>query len=75
MSIKLITSYSLSTGVVQFADGSKKKFKQESIAVIDKMFYMLASRDANFDNSIPDLSSEVGVDIAFDLLENHKRRR
>jgi hypothetical protein len=66
MSMKLIVSYDISTGIVHFADGSKRRLNDCSTIMVDKLIYLVTSSDNNF--STPDLSNEKEVDIAFDLL-------
>jgi hypothetical protein len=64
--MKLIVSYDIATGIVHFADGSKRRLNQCSVTMVDKLIYLMTSSEINF--CTPDLSNEKEVDIAFDLL-------
>ena len=45
---KLIHSYSIATGIVYFADDTKALFTPEAAAMVEKILYLMATRENNF---------------------------
>lgn len=45
---KLIHSYCIATGVVHFADDTKALFTPEAAAMVEKIIYLLATSNGNF---------------------------
>lgn len=61
-----IETLNIRTGVITYSDGSRKKFNKHTIAMLERMIYSFAKSNGNFDT--PDLSDDVGVEAAFDLI-------
>lgn len=63
---RLITSYDVSNGIIYFSNGTKGLLNQVSASLAEKILYILASHEANFD--VVSVSEEEEIDSALDSL-------
>lgn len=65
--LKFIHSYCIATGVVHFADDTKGLFTPEAAAMVEKIIYLMATQESNFQEL--EFSYERELSTAIDSID------